>query len=555
MASTPRLPQDDNATAQRARNLAENQARYTTSFQIVEGLPMLAKVPSEENFSARYVAGRFAHTADLAANLLAIKARSFFDPLDTLQDYEDFFPVLPKPATIRTWRTDEGFAEQRLSGANPVTIRRVNGQADLPPALSVTDAHVAEVMGPGATLADLADSGRLYAVDHRQTLAGIRGGTYHGLRRYAAQPLALFVWRQAGLMEWGDLQPLAVQVQDLSGPPVVVTPRSPVAAWQIAKTVFQMADANVHEMSTHLGRTHFAMEPFGLASNRQLADNHPLKVLLTPHLRFLMANNQLGVEFLVNRGGPVERLLMGSLEESLKVSVAAAKSWSVKASAFPQDLQGRGMRDPASIRHYPFRDDGLLLWSALEDYVRGYLGLYYKTGADLTEDSELKAWAGELAGPLQVKDMPSPVGTLDELVQVVTAVIFTCSATHSAVNYGQYDAMAFCPNMPLGLYRDFHGALKADGSGGGDDAFMLAMLPPQRQAVDQLKIIEELTTYRFDALGHYEDPFVDARAEAVRQELLQTLSLHERRIEVRNQKRIVPYPLLKPSLVLNSISI
>jgi arachidonate 15-lipoxygenase len=554
MASAPKLPHDDNATAQRARNLAENQATYGISFDIVEGLPMLASVPSEANFSARYVAGRFVHTADLAANLLAIKARSFFDPMDTLQDYEDFFPVLPKPTTLKNWRTDEGFAEQRLSGANPVSIRRVGSQADMPPELAVTDAHVAAVLGEGTTLAGLADSGSLFVADHREVLAGIGGGSYHGLRRYAAQPMALFSWRRAGLKGWGDLQPLAVQLQDREGSPLVVTPRSEADDWLVAKTVFQMADANVHEMSTHLGRTHFAMEPFGLATARQLADNHPLKVLLEPHLRFLMANNNLGVEFLVNRGGPVDRLLMGTLDESLAVSVKAAQTWSVKANAFPVDMAARGMSGTDAIRHYPYRDDGALLWDALASYVRDYLAIYYQSDAEVAADTELKAWAGELAGTCKVKDMPATLGTLDELAAVVTNVVFTSSATHSAVNYGQYDNMAFCPNMPLAVYRDFHAALSGTQSG-GTDGLLLGMLPPQRQAVDQLKIIEELTTYRFDALGHYETPFTDPRAEAVRSTLLQTLALHERRIDVRNQKRIVPYTVLKPSLVLNSISI
>ncbi|MDB9309816.1 lipoxygenase family protein [Aphanizomenon sp. CS-733/32] len=46
-------------------------------------------------------------------------------------------------------------------------------------------------------------------------------------------------------------------------------------------------------MSSHLCRTHFVMEPFAVVTPRQLAQNHPLRILLKPHFRFMLANNDL----------------------------------------------------------------------------------------------------------------------------------------------------------------------------------------------------------------------------------------------------------------------
>lgn len=62
--------------------------------------------------------------------MLAVKTRSLWDPLDELQDYEDYFPVLPKPNVIKTYQTDDSFCEQRLCGANPFVLRRIEKMPD-----------------------------------------------------------------------------------------------------------------------------------------------------------------------------------------------------------------------------------------------------------------------------------------------------------------------------------------------------------------------------------------------------------------------------------------
>jgi linoleate 9S-lipoxygenase len=44
------------------------------------------------------------------------------------------------------------------------------------------------------------------------------------------------------------------------------------------------------------------------------------------------------------------------------------------------------------LKDFPYAEDGLLLWEALEEWVGDYLALYYKDDAAVVADPELAAW-------------------------------------------------------------------------------------------------------------------------------------------------------------------
>jgi arachidonate 15-lipoxygenase len=99
---------------------------------------------------------------------------------------------------------------------------------------------------------------------------------------------------------------------------------------------------------------------------------------------------------------------------------------------------------------------------------------------------------------------------------------------------------------------------------------ILKLLPPYKRTADQLQSLFVLSAYRYDRLGYYEkafqelyhekleDIFKDTSNNAVIgivRQFQQNLNMVEQEIDANNQKRVVPYPYLKPSLILNSISI
>ncbi len=456
---------------------------------------------------------------------------------------------MPRPNVIKTYQTDDSFCEQRLCGVNPLVLRRIQ---EMPPGFAFTISELQEKFGNSIDLVEKLANGNLYVADYR-ALAFVKGGNYERGKKYLPTPIAFFCWRSSGFSDRGQLVPIAIQINPTDGrQSQLITPFDSPLTWFHAKLCVQIADANHHEMSSHLCRTHFVMEPFAIVTARQLAENHPLNLLLKPHFRFMLANNDLGRKRLVNRGGPVDELLAGTLQESLKIVVNAYEEWSLDQFSLPTELKNRGVDDPNKLPHYPYRDDGLLLWNAIKKFVSEYLKLYYKTPQDLTADFELQAWAQELVSQSggRVKGVPNSIETLDQLVDIATAVIFTCGPQHAAVNYPQYEYMTFMPNMPLAAYKQ----MTAEGAI-ADRKSLLSCLPPPKQTADQLSILFILSAYRYDRLGYYDNKFVDPQAQDILVTFQQELNEVERKIELNNKSRLINYNYLKPRLVTNSISV
>ena len=89
------------------------------------------------------------------------------DPFNEVQDYEDFFQLLPRPDhVVSNWRSDSEFAWQRIAGANPMAIQRVTSTKQLKSRISLTDQHIADVCGnSGVGLEWAIQERRLYWVD------------------------------------------------------------------------------------------------------------------------------------------------------------------------------------------------------------------------------------------------------------------------------------------------------------------------------------------------------------------------------------------------------
>lgn len=568
----PLLPQNDPNSSQRNNRLNRQQKAYQYDYTSLPPVVLLKDVPSAENFSAQYVAERILATSELLANNLAAKAKSFLDPLDELQDYEDFFALLPLPKVAKVYQSNDSFAEQRLSGANPLVIRSLKADDSRAKILEQIPSFNPD-FEPLFKFSQELEAGNIYVADYTgkdgyyEGPALVQGGSYEKGRKYLPKPLAFFRWKPSGIGDRGKLVPIAIQLNGRVHHPVLVyTPFEKNSLdWLFAKFCVQIADANHHEMSSHLCRTHFVMEPIPIATAHQLAENHPLSLLLRPHFLFMLTNNHLGQERLINPNGPVDKLLAGTLEESMEIVKDAYKNWNINNFSFPKEIENRGMD---KIPHYPYRDDGILVWNAINTFVSGYLNHFYGDSQAISNDTELQAWAAELADPKQgnLKGMPAQISDVKKLIELVTTIIFICGPQHSAVNFAQYEYMAFAPNMPLSAYED--PADLADSGEPMTEEKILGFLPPYKRASDQLQTLFTLSAYRYDRLGYYQKAFQELYHESpdevfeddqsiinIIRQFQQDLNMAEQEIDANNKKRVVPYPYLKPSLILNSISI
>jgi arachidonate 15-lipoxygenase len=483
----------------------------------------------------------------------------------SFKNYRDLFQIIYLPSVVPHVLEDREFAAQRVAGANPLVIERLTA---IPDNFPITEAQYQAVMGAADSLELSLQAGRLYVADYK-VLEDIVTGTFPEGQKFLCKPIALFAM-EAGDCPGRRLIPVAIQCNQVPSaqnpifiPPALNASDSERWGWQIAKLMVQIADGNYHELISHLGRTHLFMEPITIATHRQLATNHPLSALLVPHCEGTLFINEAAVKGLMNPKGTVDKVLSGTLESSLQLSVKGAKEFpfSFNRSFLPATLEARGVDDPTLLPDYPYRDDALLIWAAIRDWVSDYLNLFYATDADVEQDQELQNWLAELVdrqggqmvdiGQIDDGNNNPRIRTVAYLIEMVTQIIFTSSAQHAAVNFPQSSKMTYMPNMPLAGYQDTPQS--------GDDlskADFLKVLPSLPQSEAQMNMTYLLGSVYYTKLGHYESGhFTDSRIAQPLQNFMNQLHHIELVINQRNESRVSYYDVLKPSKIPQSVNI
>ncbi|XP_015888044.3 linoleate 9S-lipoxygenase 5 isoform X1 [Ziziphus jujuba] len=448
------------------------------------------------------------------------------------------FLKFPMPDVIKenrsAWRTDEEFGREMLAGVNPIIIRRLQ---EFPPSSkldpkeygnqnsSIREEHIATYMN-GLTVDQAIQDNKLFILDHHDAmmpfLTKINSTT---MKTYATRTLIL-------LQEDGTLKPLAIELS-LPHPQgykhgavsKVFTPAengTEGAVWQLAKAYAAVNDSGYHQLISHWLNTHAVIEPFVIATNRQLSVLHPIYKLLQPHFRDTMNINALARQTLINAGGVLERTVFPA-KFAMEMSAALYKNWVFTDQALPVDLVKRGVAVPDSssphglrllIEDYPFATDGLEIWSAIETWVAEYCSFYYPRDDVVQDDTELQSWWTEIrnVGHGDRKDEPwwPTMQTQAELIQVCTIIIWVASALHAAVNFGQYPYAGYLPNRPT-VSRRFmpepgtpeYAELESD-----PDRAFLKTITAQFQTLLGVSLIEILSRHSTDEiyLGQRDTP-------------------------------------------------
>ena len=61
-----------------------------------------------------------------------------------------------------------------------------------------------------------------------------------------------------------------------------------------------------------------------------------------------------------------------------------------------ENVKKRGVDDKDLLPNYYYRDAGLLIWDAIESYVREIIGIFYKSDDDVKDDTEVHSWANNV---------------------------------------------------------------------------------------------------------------------------------------------------------------
>ncbi|XP_019187172.1 PREDICTED: probable linoleate 9S-lipoxygenase 5 [Ipomoea nil] len=463
-------------------------------------------------------------------------------PLEMLKelirsDGEGLFKF-PTPQVIQedktAWRTDEEFGREMLAGVNPVIISRLQEfppKSKLDPTVygnqtsTITKEHIQQNLD-GLTVEQAIASNRLFILNHHDTLMPyLRRINTTNNKIYASRTL-LF------LNTDGTLKPVAIELSlphplgdKFGADSKVYTPAEQGVEnglWQLAKAYVAVNDSGVHQLISHWLNTHAVIEPFVIATNRQLSVLHPIHKLLHPHFRDTMTINALARQILINAGGVLEKTVFPD-KYAMEMSAVVYKDWVFTDHALPTDLVKRGVavEDSSSpngvrllIQDYPFAVDGLEIWSSIKTWVQDYCKIYYKSDDVVQKDTELQAWWKELReqGHGDLKDKPwwPKMQTVQELIDSCAIIIWIASALHAAVNFGQYPYAGYLPNRPTLSRRfmpvpgtDDYKELEAD-----PDKVFLKTITAQLQTLLGVSLIEILSRHASDEvyLGKRECP-------------------------------------------------
>ncbi|KAH9740986.1 Lipoxygenase 2 [Citrus sinensis] len=427
------------------------------------------------------------------------------------------------------WFRDEEFGRQTLAGLNPCAIQLVTKwplESTLDPAIygppesAITTERVEKLMGGDITVAEAIEQKKLFILDYNDLLLPYveKVRQLEGTTLYRSRTLFF-------LTSEGTLRPLVIE---LTRPPMNGQPQWKQAfqpswqsteswLWRLAKAHVLAHDSGYHQLVSHWLRTHACTEPYVTATTRHLSAMHPICTLLKPHLRGMAVDDPTA----------------------------------------PNGLK-------LTIEDYPYANDGLNLWFALKKWVTDS----NHDQSLVQSDKELQAWWTEIrtVGHADKKDEPwwPALKTSEDLIEIITTIVWVASGHHAAVNFGQYAYAGYVPNRPSIARtnmpteepiseKDMKFFLE------NPQVVLLRSFPTQLQAIQVMAVLDVLSTHSPDEeyLGNQmeptwgKDPTIFAAFERFSGRMMELEGIIDERnadmkLKNRNGARVVPYELLKP---------
>lgn len=432
---------------------------------------------------------------------------------------------------------DAYFAFQRVGGVNPGMLERVND-----------DSTFRSRMQPGRSY---------YAVDYAALATledndSVSDSENHGpgqAQRYVYQPKALF------MAEGGHLKPVAIEIRRGTRS-AIVEPGD--ADWELAKFIIQNAEANYHQMVSHLGRTHLYIEAFAVAAGMTLpVSSHPVSRLLRPHFEGTININDFATTDLINlspqseHGGLIDLNFAGTMASNVKLiaeevfglyddatlrrdpALARRAANLFNQSLFPRGIAARGVghlreeriREGSNrssreidilVLHaapgaagsdgldfaYPYLEDSCRLWNAITDWVCRYVDASYASDAAVAADCELQNWAqtasgdGKIRGFGEYRNGETRSGVILSRAYLVQALSSIIFTTSVQHTAVNFTQADFNDTLPAGIYRNYFT---------DRDAPLADYLPNAEHFNVIMNLMSVLSASQYTTLGKYHE--------------------------------------------------
>ncbi|XP_051519631.1 polyunsaturated fatty acid 5-lipoxygenase-like [Myxocyprinus asiaticus] len=556
---TARLPQDDENELTKEHRRAELEWRqkifrwckwcpgYPMSIDdSYKNLPQDVKFETDKTFDFGLKVIRAKLNAYI--NQMVEKFQSPWEGIADLKKINVIIKNAVPEYLMDNWNEDFLFGYQFLNGCNPVMIKKCE---KLPAEkFPVTEEMVKGFLKRGLTLHEELEAGNIYIADY-EILDGVPANTTDpNTPQYLAAPICLLYKNTQN-----QIVPIAIQLcqKPGEGNPIFL-PSDNQYDWMLAKMWVRSCNFNVHQGLTHLLKTHLIAEVFTIAMYRHLPAVHPVYKLLIPHIRYTIAINTEARENLISAGGVFDKGNSISGSTLGDVVKKVMKTFTYKSLCFPEAIKDRGMDSKTDVPNYYYRDDGMMVWEAVKRFVSDVVKIYYKSDKTVQSDEEIQNFVKDVCFGMNYHcDFPKSLKTKKDLTEYLTVVIFTVSAQHAAVNFGQYDWYGWVPNGPSTMRKP--PPTKKDQV---DMKYIMESLPDRDRACKVLGTAWALSQFQENELflGTYPDKYFTEQSvlnamNTFRKELAKVTNT----IKERNEKLPLPYWYLSPDKIPNSIAI
>ncbi|KAK8579138.1 hypothetical protein V6N13_142358 [Hibiscus sabdariffa] len=514
------VPADERCSPKKLSEFIANVIQATTHFLLAEANSLSHDSSSFESFDEIRELysdnrGQAIRETSVMEKVEKVVPAQIFKEVTHKSEYDIKFPL---PQIIKAnqfaWMLDEEFGRQMLAGTNPT---RIHCLREFPPRGTLTESYIQisdiEDNLDGLSFEQAMIQWRIYVLDHHDYLLPFLRRMYsEGVCPSATRTL-LFLRNDA------TLKPLAIELSypgsfdNIDGTKtMVIIPEKEgtlQALWQLARAHVAANDSAYHQLISHWLHTHAVVEPFIIATRRQLSVMHPVHRLLDPHFKDTMHINALARTVLINAGGILEKTLFTG-KFSMELSSELYKDWRFDEQALPSDLIKRYMALDESespkgahmlFQDYPYGRDGLDVWLAIQTWVGDFCDIFYEDDRSVKSDTEIQAWWLEIRnvghGDKRNETWWCQMTTKADLKQTLTTLIWITSALHASVNSGQYTYTGYPPNRPSRCRKFLpeEGTMEFAEFLKDPDKYFLNMLPDRFQATLGIALMEVLSRH------------------------------------------------------------
>jgi hypothetical protein len=491
--------------------------------------------------------------------LKALFSRTHLTKLELIPNPRQY---VPEPDHMDSWENDDFQGRQFLNGVNPVMIKVAQDLGNF-------SEEIANELGKD-TLQGLIDDKRLFYVSfdeledleenpHQARPAILNPGIPQDEPRYFDAAIAVFVLSE----DRQTIKPEAIQLVREPGARVYTKANSGESEWLFAKTKLQTADSQYHEWVSHLGMTHLVTEPHIVAVYNTLErKSHKLYTFFKPLFEDTLLLNWLARKSLAKPGPDAVGDVISSvgIGQYMQVIQKKYQSYDFFESGLPSELASRGFIEDFDMPMYLFRTDGMKLWDAYGTFASDFVAELYESDEELANDEVVQEWAKETsyADKGAVPGFPTSFTDRATLVKALQTIMWVTSGLHAAVNFPQYDFLAWGPNKPLGgraSIDDF----PSDASEEEQRSWIFKEFMPDLETQAQVvSIVDVLTTPSFKTINVMDETFetIGAGSYAKFKKVLEGIGdgINERN-KINKKKGLPVYDYLHPDVVSASIDI